>query len=188
MHLKCFLTSSWGGPVGLLRHRRVRERSAICWLALSSINNVSFSFIRGFSAAFCCLCSMSLFDQNSMCNITLYANWWRWGVLAVERDCWVIAGFGWIQLLTSVVKALRTPLLSPLLAKRKATQISEQTWEGWWSSIHDDNFGCARNPHRSGPAGSTEIAVFFLFFFFIDYCTLEKLVTMWVFSINRSHM
>lgn len=166
MHLKCFLTSSWGGPVGLLRHRRVRERSAICWLTLSSINNVSFSFIRGFSAAFCCLCSMSLFDQNSMCNITLYANWWRWGVLAVERDCWVIAGFGWIQLLTSVVKALRTPLLSPLLAKRKATQISEQTWEGWWSSIHDDNFGCARNPHRSGPAGSTEIAVFFLFFFF----------------------
>lgn len=65
-HFRCFLTSSWGGPVGLPWRRWVKELSPICWLTLPSINNVSFSFIKGFSAAFCCLCSMSLFDQNSM--------------------------------------------------------------------------------------------------------------------------
>lgn len=33
-------------PVGLLWHHRVRKHQLICWLTLSSINNVSFSFIR----------------------------------------------------------------------------------------------------------------------------------------------
>lgn len=66
VHLRCFLTSSWGDPVGLLWHHRVRELLQICLLTLPSINNVSFSFINSFSVAFCCLCSMSPFDQNSM--------------------------------------------------------------------------------------------------------------------------
>lgn len=48
----------------------------ICWLASRNINNIEFSFIRGFSICIL-LPQQHVNDQNSVCRIPLHGNWCR---------------------------------------------------------------------------------------------------------------